>query len=554
MTNVEFETIISRELDRLKTERDRLVKQYSFHQKVTSISNLTSREDERMNKLLYEISLVQEKIRRIQDFVGIEAKARIQLMSEIEVEEFRKAMIRDANQRLNKVEEKINKTKKKIQELNEEYEKLSVQDITDEKINRGKLILTGLQSESYNVQDLEKDKQTIEQQIRTLEQKTVQEIREDLLAKIKTKGNIDELIAEGKDNVDLSRNSADLKRIKKISELRVKYHKQIMKEHDYKYRYLYDFTKLPPEIATLIQTSEVALSFPKGLPNAPVTGYSHEELMDNIEFAIKVLGEDWAEYERIADKKLLSKMVGKTEGVENIKPEDANITLFEIFLDIMRRINENSYSASLELEINRLKELMAEKNELSKNAFRRMRNKDKLKELDNTIRISVANIYKIIASWYKIVLQNMKFELTIDFSSQEGLAKSLDQNDTKIDDIYCELSKISDIAADNLDIEAREIDEIHQETEALAEEISKLTGAKEEEHRSYTGDIQEETKKVAVDVARGYQSDILQKVRDEAQKRAFVREQEIKELYAKYGNKASVELQDVTQDVAGFGK
>ena len=25
-------------------------------------------------------------------------------------------------------------------------------------------------------------------------------------------------------------------------------------------------------------------------------------------------------------------------------------------------------------------------------------------------------------------------------------------------------------------------------------------------------------------------------------------------LYAKYGNKASVELQDVTQDVAGFGK
>ena len=59
------------------------------------------------------------------------------------------------------------------------------------------------------------------------------------MAKIKTKGNIDELIPEGKDNVDLSRNSADLERIKKISELRVKYHTQILKEHDHKYRYLY---------------------------------------------------------------------------------------------------------------------------------------------------------------------------------------------------------------------------------------------------------------------------------------------------------------------------
>ena len=87
MTKDEFVSMINSELESLKKEYESAKKKVEYFRTVTVNTILESRDYEVAK---YELTMVREKMRVLNRIISLPAYARIQAMSDIEIEEYKK--------------------------------------------------------------------------------------------------------------------------------------------------------------------------------------------------------------------------------------------------------------------------------------------------------------------------------------------------------------------------------------------------------------------------------------------------------------------------------
>lgn len=160
MTEKEFLGMISEEIEKINQEKNKIKQiENEFANK-----DLTTNEQHDLN---YKKILNENKIYDLCNLIKLPEYARIQVMSDIEVEEYKK--------------EKINELQLKIDEIKEI-------------INQSKLTKRDVTSKN-NVDDLYNIINSLQKEINEIKNKTTQEIKQQLLLNIKEKDSIEETIS-----------------------------------------------------------------------------------------------------------------------------------------------------------------------------------------------------------------------------------------------------------------------------------------------------------------------------------------------------------------------
>ena len=251
MTKDEFLSMISSELEILKKEYQ------SARQRAEYFKSMDVWQDKEYREAFYQFRVVSGKIHMIEDLVSLPAYARIQAMSDAEVEEYKKDKTEELKLKIKEIESKEQQAKEKLSLLKSEQEELIAQfgSLTgskrDENILRGKQLAKELYEYDADNQfgifaKLKKELEEVKKQQEKIETMTQQEVKQQLSSKIKFVDKIAKEVELTKEPSDASKiKSLDPKKALSMAVLAKSYYKLVDKQNNVENVVTIDQTRLP---------------------------------------------------------------------------------------------------------------------------------------------------------------------------------------------------------------------------------------------------------------------------------------------------------------------
>ena len=197
MTKDEFLSMLSEELENLEEERKAAIQRANYLE-------MTSLFDEDKTAR-YQVTLIQKKISTLKDFLHLPAYARIQAMSDIEVEEYKKEKVEELELEIKEIESRKEQAKAKSFQLRAEQEQLMNQFESLSGIERDRAIDRGVQLSieinRYDVKSdwgvfasLDKEIEEIRKQQEQIKAMISQDVKQQLSSEIEVKYRLGEKI------------------------------------------------------------------------------------------------------------------------------------------------------------------------------------------------------------------------------------------------------------------------------------------------------------------------------------------------------------------------
>ena len=189
MTKDEFLSMLSGELENLEKDYRTAIQRVDYFRQVNS-------RGKEYQEAEYQLKLVQQKINVLRRIVALPAYARIQAMSDAEIEEYKKDKVEELELRIKEIESREEQAKAKLSQLKAEQEQLMAQfgslsgSERDRAIYRGQQLSTEISRYDVNNQwgvfaSLKRKIEEVRKLQEQIKAVTSQEIKQQLSSEIK---------------------------------------------------------------------------------------------------------------------------------------------------------------------------------------------------------------------------------------------------------------------------------------------------------------------------------------------------------------------------------
>ena len=414
MTNEEFINMINKVLTELRLEVSQACQRYRLYKKIQPA--LAEEED-------YKIGILNEKIEKLSKFISFPIYERINAASYVEIEEYKKNKIKNIEEKIKEFEEKIIKNEElaaeelrtieieikglenKLNELAKKYDDFNLSEDEKKEIEReAKKIVSNIKLQKYNQEKIPQEIEKMKAQIEDLkkakkgiEKKTNLDIRDELIAQIKGKDELEKALEEvTKNSANASNNlllsvAGDKEKVKKLAELLNEYKEISNKQKEYK-SIITTEGILPSELSERILESKSCkckVEYDKGwllnFYSIKEVEYS-DELMDIIEKFKTEFEQLKTELSEEYTEKRLQKLVGPKD---NLDIDFLNLHEKKVDKEKLSQLNYI------------LVEIQKKKSELQKSFFKRKSKKIEVENLEKMAQNIYSELINEIIKWYK---------------------------------------------------------------------------------------------------------------------------------------------------------
>lgn len=414
MTKDEFLIMLNRELENLEKEY------YTARKRVDYLSKTNSEE---LQEAIYQLNLVEKKLDTIKSLVNFPAYARIQAMSDIEVEKYRKDKISELELKVEELKtrekeasEQLSKLKAQQEELIKQFKQLSGRE-RENVIYRGRLLNIEISKYDINNQfgvfaTIQKEMQEVRKLQEQIKNMTTIQIKDKLSNEIKESKYFEQTLKCSSEYVLdsstklLATVASDPKKAIQMADLLANY-RRLSDEQKHIKGSLYLVWGLPYELKRkLIESSYYNLET-KDLHNP-------DKLIEIIAEYEENFNQDKINFMNQFTPQKIYKLVGKEEGVDSIEVD------MEFFKEHSDKLNDGS--------LEHLQSIVVQRDILSKKIFKTKNVRREIENLNSQIKSEQSNIYKKIIKWYKLLSQDiLRINCEISFENLESLKQSLEK-------------------------------------------------------------------------------------------------------------------------------
>lgn len=493
MTKDEFLSMINSELENLEKEYQEASKKVQYF-KTLGVNNQEYQEAE------YLLKLVKEKCQRLSNLLSFPYYARVQAMSDVEIEQYKKDEHEKLELEIKKIEAEETKEREKLSQLKAEQDKLitlsSSSGLSSEEKEKGKQLYEQISRYDDVFKEFERKIENVRRKQEQIKTMTSKEIKKQII-----KNPLDSLEYYDQ-TVDLLTKNP----ISSTTKLRASVASDPKKA--------LHMADLETDYATLDDEQDKIKMRNKDIQD--IFGY-HYDTIEKVQELEKTL----EEAKSFVNKQLtvgkiyeLGRFYGRNDG----KCDD------EVDMDFLQRHADKLSDNELE----NLQILVEDRDKLLKKIIKTNRTKEEIEYLNKEIRKEQARIYEKIISWYKSKLKSYSGIFTCDkfsdlFSGRSSdTKKAIEACEGYISDMEKKIAKFKEklrkIDEDVKQLEAKK-DEIAQQIRALGGEEHKdaiVSGMNNTENNLNFGIIRS-----ASDV---FERKIVDRVQQEAQHQADIEE------------------------------
>ena len=503
MTKEEYGKIIDNEIERLTKESNELINQIEFYKKV-------EKPKEEIDNLQYQFDLVSSKLIRLKQQIGVHIRARIEAMSDVELEEIKKERIENKRFECDQKQRKVTSEEQIVKGYNLEFETLSKSgNSSPENIEKGKKISENINYADNRLAAARIEYNTAISELDELKSLTPSQMKNKLLAETEYRNNIDSLI-EMDENIGIDLGEKDYKKAQELIALRSSLTNLQEKKKSAKITRQYFLGSLPHTFAETIKRD---FSYGSNNDTVSIEIADPDRLLDYLDTA----KENLTRKVKIFDEKIT---------VENLQ-----ILAKEIDTDII----DFEFLEKNKINTEELKDLVDRKKALSKKLFKTDTTRKKIEAVDNDIYNFLSESYDMIRADYNGLLYGnfyqkpnevgLHSEPKLYFTNLQTLSDSIKRVKALIQNRVEDFNLFYDHVLKHKQQLDKEKKEIVDQIEQVQEKIKAISG--KEEHYGYAGNQYEH---VIGQASYRYQTDLLKKIKEEAQNQADQKEAEIRRI------------------------
>lgn len=519
MTKDEFLSMLSDELEILEQEYRAADQRADYFREI----NLMGKEFQEAN---YQRQIVGNKVNSLRRLVNLPAYVRIQAMSDAEIAEYKKGKVEELELKVKEIESREKQERAKLYQLKAEREKLISQFGTlsgserDSAVYRGQQLSTEIDRYETNSQwgvfaKLKKEIEEVRKQQEQIKTKTSQEIKEELCSEIKESRDFAQSIEYFQNPLDASTElqasvASDPEKAQLMANLLTYYRGLSDDQSQIKDSIDLDLY-LPRELRRRLTQY---MSYNSGYVGVKGT----DKLIEIVEEFEGSFEQAKASFMEQFTEQKLSKLVGIEYGMNNS----------EVDMDFLQQHADKLGDGELE----NLQILVERRNKLSKKIFKTRNIKREIGDLNNKISQEQSRICQDIIGWYQIQSQDFLVSTWygVDFYSLESLKRSLEK---RREDISRSQETINGLKKQIQQVKEKmeqRRQDYETKKEAVAQQIRDLGGKKYEDTRIPYASEQSNwnLENIANSLNVVYQREVMNRVQQEAQNQADIREAELR--------------------------
>ena len=525
MTKEEFLSMLNIELENLEM-------QYQIARKrVDYFRELNSRGKE-FQEAEYQFKMVQRNLNALRRLVTLPAYARIQAMSDAEIEYYKKGKIEELELKIKEIQAREIQEKAKLSQLKAEQDQLMAQfgslsdSERDRAIYRGQQLSTEISRYDVNNQwgvfaDIKREIDEVRKQQEQIESMTSQEIKQQLSSEIKESYDLAQTLEWTRNHIDASTEleasvASDPEKARQMANLLTSYRRLSDEQSQIKGR-MYLGYGLPRVLEKRLTERSY---YYNSRTNEVINPDKLLEIVQDFEGSFEQAKTSFNE--QFTEQKL-SKLVGKEYGVDSS----------EVDMGFLQQHTDKLGDGELDY----LQSLVEQRNKLSKKIFKTRDIKWEIEDLNIRIKQEQSKIYREIIGWYESQSNDLLgISYGVQFYSLEALQNSLKRCKEEI--VGGSEQAITEIKEKIQNVKAK-MEQQKQNYEAriteTAQQIRALGGEKHKETDiPYASDsVDNNLDQIARAQNVVYQRDVVDRVYQEAQNQADRVEADIKEAESK---------------------
>ncbi len=519
MTKEEFVSMLNSELENLEQE-------YKFARQTVEYFKTINSGGKELQEAEYRLKVVQKKFDALRGFVDLPAYARIQAMSDIEIEEYKKEKIEELELKINEIEAREKQEKVKFSQLKAEQEQLIAKignlfgNERDNAIYRGQQLAVKLSEYDINNQwgvfaNIRKEIDKVRMQQEQIKAMSSQEIKQQLSSKINKSNDLAQRIEWTKDPIEASEKlkssvALDPEKAQRMANL------------------LTDYRKLSDEQSQIEVYMDLGYGLPRELEKKLIQYKSYYDSRKNKAHNPDKLMELVQEYEgsfeqakanfnkQFTEQKLL-KLIGTEYSMESS----------EVDMEYLQQHTDKLGDGELE----HLQNLVEQRNKLSNKIFKTKDTKFEINNLNDRIKSEQLKIYKEIKGWYESQSKELLgIRSGILYYSLDAFRYSLEECKKDIRSSEQAIAQVKENIQKAQVVMNQQIQNLETKKSEIAQQIRALGGEKyKETDIPYALYSKETNLESIVDAQnRFYKRDVVDRVQQEAQKQADIREAELR--------------------------
>ena len=519
MTKEEFLSMLNTELENLEKDSQ------SARQRVEYFRAVNSRGKE-FQEAEYQLKMVRQKVNVLRRLVTLPAYARIQAMSDAEIEEYKKGKIEELELKIKEIQAREEQEKAKLSQLKAEQDQLMAQfgslsgSERDRAIYRGQQLTAEISRYDVNNQwgvfaNIKREIDEVRKQQEQIKAMTSQEIKQQLSSEMKESYNLAQTVEWTRNPINASTEleasvASNPEKAQQMANL-LTYYRRLSDEQSQIKGRMYLGYGLPKVLEKkLTEYSYYYNSRTNEVNNPDILMETVKEFEGSFEQAKTSFNEQFTEQK-------LSKLVGREYGMDSP----------EVDMEFLQQHTDKLGDG----ELDHLQSLVEQRNKLSKKIFKTRDTKWEIENLNNRIKQEQSKIYKEIIGWYESQSKDLLgISYGVQFYSLEALQDSLKRCKEDIGRSEQAITEVKEsIQKAKAEMEQQKQSYETRKTE-VAQQIRTLGGEKHKETDiPYASDRTDyNLEEIANAQSLVYYRDVVDRVQQEAQNQADIREAELR--------------------------
>lgn len=530
MTKEEFLTMINTELENLEIEFQKANNRANHFRQIDSNIGYSYKSQEQ-KEANYQLHLISQRLGAIKVLVNLPAYARIQAMSNVEIEAYKKEKIDELSLKIEELKAKESQERAKVHQLKAQQEELLSQygslsgTEKDNAIYREQKLQIELTKYDSNNQHnvfgkIQKEVQEIYKMQEQIQNKTSQEIKNELSAEIKGSTTLTSILEyNSKYGLESSREllasvAEEPEKAQQMANL-LTYYNRVQDEAKEIKVGLYFEGGLPSELSRRLKENRDYYDSNTNTLHEP------DKLTEIVIEFEETFNQAKNDFMNNFTLKKLSKLLGKEQGVFSS----------QVDMNFLQQHKDKLNNGTLE----HLQSLVAQRDKLSKKIIKTKNVKQNIKSLNSRIEQEQNNIYKRIIGWYKSQSRDiLGLSNSVSFwnPNPESLQRDLERLTRDIDDSQRAISEMKEnIQKAKVELKCQ-VQKNKDKKTAVEQQIRTLAGPKfMETDIPYTSNKIEHNLNSIVDAAsKTHQVEVINRVQQEAQNQADTKEAEIRKM------------------------
>lgn len=500
MTKEEFATMLDAELEKLQEEYKINSHRYEFMKKFHNGSI-------DYNNSLFQKQITKKKLESLKKVITLPLYARVQAMSDVELEAEKKARVEEAELNIKAKEEEIKQAEEKLSHLNDErvqlidkYEEDGYAKGTwsDTLYYREQELCSEIHSYHFDIiPKLEKELEELRKKPEEIKLMTNQDIKQQLLSKVKISNSLGEN-AKMFENSDVFRDFTSPLEPEKLEQM-----ESLLNEYQ--------------DLCNEQKTLGVDIGLPYEIPNflknrlssasGPFNEDGLEQLIEIVEKGEKVFESSKVIFD---NKYIEQKLLPLLDRKHNVTSDD--IAFLQQFSD---KIPESKFDY--------WKSLMGQRDALSNKIFKTLSTKRKIKDLDGKLNLEISKMQESLVYWHKSEFYAL-YGGNLDFTNEDYLRASLEEGKKTAEISQSKISEYKE-RLKQAAVEFKQKNKPYEDKKLeIVQKVKELSGAKYE-----ANDVNYNSSSKLTDAyVDAYERATIDRVRQEAQKEADIREAQLR--------------------------